>query len=189
MKEIYLYPAFESGIVEYNNGKRYKSNLNYNKVVGSVQFIDEKGDTLSLADEKSISNISVGTDNFYYTPVCIRQFSGNSHVKLLKNELVRIADKQKIGGYGIPNTGGTIESVGKSDIRTKIDVNEALLLRKTTTYYFGNEDNKFAPATRKNVLALFPKHENSLKDYLNTHPTEFNKEEDLIKLTEFIGKL
>src|SRR6476661_4193308 len=48
MKEIFLYPSFEPGVVEYKNGQRFKSNMNYNKALGAIQFIDEKGDTLSM---------------------------------------------------------------------------------------------------------------------------------------------
>ena len=42
MNEIFMYPSFEQGIVEYKNGQRFKSNMNYNRAAGTIQFIAEK---------------------------------------------------------------------------------------------------------------------------------------------------
>src|SRR5688500_7310083 len=72
MKEIYLYPSFEGGIVEYKNGQRFKGTLNYNKVLGTIQFIDEKKDTLAITNEDSISFISIGNDVFIFNPTCVQ---------------------------------------------------------------------------------------------------------------------
>jgi hypothetical protein len=113
MKEIFLYPSFETGIVEYKNGQRFKSDMNYNKALGTIQFIDEKGDTLSMSNEESISFISIGADKFIYAPMCLQILKGNEKIALLKNETVKIADKHKTGGYGIPSASGSIESIDR----------------------------------------------------------------------------
>jgi hypothetical protein len=59
LREVYLNPSFTDGTVEYKNGKKYKSRLNYNRVIGNIQFISESGDTLVLTDGASIGNVSI----------------------------------------------------------------------------------------------------------------------------------
>ncbi len=139
MEEIYHYPKFEMGTVEYKNGRRSMGRLNYNRVIGNIQFLDEKGDTLALANPESIHNVSIGNDRFIYTPDCLLEVIIKKKLGLVKHESIKIADKQKTGGFGIPNTSGTIESIDRTHITMNIglmDVNEKLLLRKTTSYFF-----------------------------------------------------
>ena len=154
-KELYQYPAFEVGIVEYKNGQRFKSTMNYNKVLTTIQFIDEKGDTLAMSNEETINFITIGNDVFYYNPSCMQEVKSYGKVKLLKNERIRIADKQKTGGYGIPNAAGTIESIDRMDTRfmyNQLDINESLLLSKLTSFYLAYDENRVVPASKKNAL-------------------------------------
>jgi hypothetical protein len=192
MKEIFKYPSFEQGIVEYKNGQRFKSTMNYNKVLGTIQFIDEKGDTLAMTDEESIRSISIGTDVFIYDPLCMVAIKSDGNSNLYEREVVRIADKLKTGGYGIPNTAGTIESIDRVDTRinyNQIELNESLLISKVTTYYIQNERGEIATAGKKNILNLYSKHEDQIKGFIKSHNIDFTKKNDLLALTDFISKL
>jgi hypothetical protein len=192
MKEVFSYPSFEQGIVEYKNGQRYKSSLNYNKVLGTIEFIDEKGDTLAMSNEESISFINIGNDVYRFLPECMMELLKTDKAVLYKNEMVRIADKLKTGGYGIPNTAGTIETIERptSKINYKqMEINETLLVSKVSTYYIENEKDEILMASRKNVLNLYPKKQDAIKSYIKEHNIDFTKEEDLKTLTEFLSTL
>lgn len=191
MREIFLYASFEPGIVEYKNGQRFKSNMNYNKALGTIQFIDEKGDTLSLNNEESISFINIGGDKFIYAPMCLQIIEGNEKLALLKQESVKIADKHKTGSYGIPNASGTIESIDRIDTRinyNQIEINENLLIHKVTTFYIEDEKGEIFVASRKNVLNNFPKKQEAIKSYIKANSVDFSKEEHLMNLMDFISK-
>jgi hypothetical protein len=191
MKEIFLYPSFEPGIVEYKNGQRFKSQMNYNKALGTIQFIDEKGDTLSMNNEESIAFINIGNDKFIYAPECLQIVQGNEKISLLKHEMVKIADKHKTGGYGIPNASGTIESIDRLDTRpnyNQIEINENLLIHKVTTFYIEDENGEIFVASRKNLLNNFPKKEEAIKSYIKANNVDLSKEDHLINLADFISK-
>ena len=191
MKEIFLYPSFQPGIVEYKNGQRFKSNMNYNKAVGAIEFIDEKGDTLSMNNEESISFINIGGDKFIYSPLCLQIVQGNEKLALLKHETVRIADKHKTGGFGIPNSTGTIESIDRLDTRVnynQIEINENLLINKITTYYIEDEKGEIFVASRKNVLNNFPKKEEAIRSYLKAKNVDFSNANHIIELVDFLSK-
>lgn len=192
MKEIYMYPSFEEGIVEYKNGKKFKSTMNYNKALGTVQFIDEKGDTLSMNSEESIKTITIGNDIYRYDPECVQTVKSSDNATLYKRETVRIADKLKTGGYGIPNTAGTIESIDRLDTRgnyNQIELNESLLISKVTTFYIENQKGEKLPASKKNILNLYSKHEDAIRSYIKSKNLDLNKEDGLVDLTDFISKL
>ena len=192
MKEVFMFPTFEDGIVEYKNGQRFKSKMNYNKAIASIQFIDEKGDTLALSNEQSISNVSIGNTFFIYNPMCLEQLTDHNNAKLYKHEVIRIADKLKTGGYGIPNSTGTISSVEHVDnwlAYTQIDINENLLISKVTTYYIENENGEMLPAAKKNILNLYPKKEGEIKTFIKEKSLDLNKEDDLLQLAQFLAKM
>jgi hypothetical protein len=48
--EIYQFPEFLQGLVIFKDGKSAPGKLNYNRLRAEIQFIDPKGDTLSLAN-------------------------------------------------------------------------------------------------------------------------------------------
>ena len=190
MKEIFLYPSFLPGIVEYKNGQRFKSNMNYNKAIGAVEFIDEKGDTLSMTNEESISFINIAGNKFIYAPMCLQIIDGNDKLALLKHETVKIADKHKTGSYGIPNSSGTIESIDRIDTRVnynQIEINENLLISKVTVYYIEDEKGEIFVASRKNVINNFPKKEGAIKGYLKANNVDFSKEDHLLALLNFLS--
>lgn len=192
MKEIYRYNSFEEGIVEYKDGKRYKSSMNYNKVLGTIQFIDEKGDTLSISNEENIKSVSIGSDMFIFQPACLLTLKSGEKATLYKRETVRIADKLKTGGYGIPNTAGTIESIDRLDTRVsynQVDLNESLLISKVTTFYVENQKGELLAASKKNILSLYPKYDQDIKNYIKSKSLDLTNEDQLITLAEFISKL
>lgn len=190
MKEIFLYPSFLPGIVEYKNGQRFKSNMNYNKAIGGVEFIDEKGDTLSMANEESISFVNIAGNKFIYAPMCLQILDGNDKLALLKHETVKIADKHKTGSYGIPSSSGSIESIDRIDTRinyNQIEINENLLISKVTTYYIEDEKGEIFVASRKNVINNFPKKEGAIKGYLKANNVDFSKEDHLMAFLNFLS--
>ena len=192
-REIYRYPTFEYGLVEYKNGRQFKGLLNYNMVLGTVQFIDEKGDTLALNNEDQIKEVTIGGDEFFYVlPDCMEEVKDAGKLKLVKNVRIRIADKQKVGGLGITNSTGTIESIDRLDTKVnynQIDINEKLLLSKTTKYYLETKKKELIPSSKKNILSLFSRHESAIKEYIKKNQVDFSREDDLAELTGYLSQL
>ena len=44
----------------YRNGVSGAGQLNYNRLLGEMQFIDPKGDTMALADEQNVAHVTIG---------------------------------------------------------------------------------------------------------------------------------
>lgn len=66
MTEIYRHPEFKTADILLKDGTPARASVNYNSLHGEMQFIDPKGDTLSVADEKNIKWLGVEKDSFYF---------------------------------------------------------------------------------------------------------------------------
>ena len=65
---------------------------------------------------------------------------------------------------------------------------EDIILRKDTHYYIGDKYDKFVRADRKSVLKHFQKRQPEIEKYLKENSIDFDKRDDLIKLTQFLGQ-
>ncbi len=87
--DIFYYPEFTKGRVYFKDGSTSSAKLNYSLLVDQIQFIDPKGDTLSLANQTTIQVISIDQDSFYYDKGYLRLVVGNKLVKLAEKKIWR----------------------------------------------------------------------------------------------------
>lgn len=190
--DIYLSPQFINGNVFFRNGTRAIAMMNYNSLDDQMLFINPKGDTLALTDEKTIKFITLDKDTFYYNEGYIRLVASNSVVKLAEKQVWEVADIRKIGAQNKPSTTFSITSYSELTDRFgkshNLLLNEDLVLRKRANYYFGDMYYNFIPAGKKHLRLLFPKQQNSITNYLKENKVNFDKKEDLEKIVQFLGK-
>ena len=193
--DIYHYPQFTDGNVVFRDGTRIDAKMNYTRLFDQMLFIGEKGDTLALAEEKITKFIAIGQDTFYYDKGYVRIIIDNDFVKLAEKQTWVVADVRKIGTHNRPTTTVAITSLstysnGTDAAKSKdLLLNEDIVLRKETQYYFGNVNNHFVLAGKKRLQQLFPKEEMSIENYLKENKINFDKKDDLIKLAQFLTQL
>ena len=191
--DIYFYPHFTTGQIVFKEGKKVVVDMNYSRLFDQMLYINQKGDTLALADEKTIKFIAILQDTFYYDDGYIRIITDNDFVKFAEKQVWIVADIRKIGTHNRPSNTVAITSLtaytdGTDAAKSKdLILNEDIVLRKETQYYFGNAYNKFVRAGKKKILGLFPKEEISIENYLKKNKVNFDKKEDLEKLARFLS--
>lgn len=192
--DIYYYPQFTNGRVFFRDGAQAVAQMNYSRLFDQMLFIDPKGDTLALADEKTIRFIAIERDTFYYDEGYMRLITDVT-VKLAAKQIWVVADIQKIGTHNRPTSTVAITSFssytdGTDAAKSKdLVLNEDIILRKETHYYFGDKFDHFVRATKKNILQLFHKKQQSIEEYLKENKVNFDKRDDLEKLAQFLGQL
>lgn len=188
--EIFQYPHFVTGKVVFKDGLATEGRLNYNSLIAEVEFIDSNGDTLALANEKTIRHILISKDTFYYDEGYLRLISGSAVIKLAAKVFFK-EFIQKPGSYGL-STATTATNTLSSVLERRsygLNTNQEMVLVKSTLYFIGDRFNKFLFADRKSILKIFPKRKIDIEDYLAKNPVDFNSEKDLIKLTTYIAEL
>ena len=192
--DIYHYPQFIKGEVFFKGGTRAAAKMNYSRLFDQMLFIDYKGDTLALAEEKTIKFIAVDQDTFYYDEGYVRIVADNEFVKLAEKQVWVVANIRKTGTHNSSTSTAGITSVstfrhGNDAIRNPLTLNEDIVLRKETQVYFGDEYDHFARAGKKGILRLFHKKQRSIESYLKENKVNFDKKDDLEKLYEFLCSL
>ena len=194
-KDIFYYTQFTNGKVFFRDGSKAVAKMNYSHLFDQMLFIDLKGDTLAVANEKTIKFIIVDKDTFYYDEGYVRLIADYGGVKLTEKQVWVVADVRKIGTHNRPTS--TVAVTSFSDYtdgtaRAKsydLMINEDIVIRKETQYFFGDEFYKFARAGKKKLLVLFPKEQLSLENYLKENKVNFDNKDDLEKLAQFLGQL
>jgi len=193
--DIYFYPQFTDGKVIFKDGRVIEAKMNYNRVFDQMLFIDTKKDTLAMSVEKNIKFIAFEKDTFYYNDGFIRVIVDNDFVKLAEKQTWVVADIRKMGTHNRPSNTFAIQSFtsytnGIDAAKSKdLVLNEEIVLRKETEYYFGNASGHFARANKKKLQELFPNDETSIENYLKENKVNFDKKNDLEKLAQFMIQL
>lgn len=190
LKNLFQYPAFTDGTVIFRDGRTVKSRLNYNYFNAQIQFIDGKGDTLTLADENTIKYVIIAKDSFCYDGGYIQMIHQAETVTLGKKVYFKDFEQKK-GTYGLSS--GTSSAINASSIVVdskafNFNTEHELTLVKNTDYVVGNK-NEFLIADKKNLARLFPKHKKTIAEYLDNTTINFKREEDLMKLSAFLKGL
>jgi hypothetical protein len=190
--QLYRYPQFKPGRIFYKDGTTAGGLLNFNIVLNEMQFISPGGDTLSVAHEATIKYLTVADDSFYYHKGFLEWISGNETAKLLKKQYLKELDKRKMGGYGMYSSTSAITSYNSymaDNTVYKLAVRDDVLMTRKVSYYIGNSNNDYLPASKKNIMKLFPKHQTAISRYLQQQEVNFDKESDLLKLIVFLQDL
>jgi len=189
---IYHYPEFTGGVVHLKNGTLSHASLNFNLVTGEMQFITPSKDTLAIANESSIDHITIQNDTFYFDKFFIQLIHGNTDAKLGKIEIIKQTNVEKQGAYGQMNSTGSIDAIDSyysSGQMYKLAESTTVTMRKSIILFIGDKNNHFLPANKKNISKLFGKKNSTVESFIKENKIEFNKEDDLIKLVDYLGKM
>ena len=192
--DIYYYPQFTKAEVFFRGGTKASGKMNYTRLFDQMLFIDPKGDTLAVANEETIKFIRFGQDTFYYDEGYLRIIADHDVVKLAEKQVWVVANIKKTSTHNTSTSSVGITSVnsfrhGNDAVRTPLTLNEDIVLRKETRYYFGDEYNHFAPAGKKGLFQLYSKKQRSIENYLKENKINFNKRDDVEALSRFIREL
>jgi len=189
--EIFLYPEFVKGKAVLNSGSVHEEKLNYNIILGEIQFIGSGKDTLTVSDPGSISYFVLAADTFYFNNGYYKLIKNDRNIKLLSKHYTKLVDVRKQSGYG--TTSSTSSITGYSSIYSvndqelyKLKASDEMLYSIRTEYYFRNLNDEIVPATRKSVLKMFPDQADKIKLFIKDQAIRFTNKEDLIRLADFI---
>jgi len=185
--EIFLYPNFTPGTVYFKTGAYSSGLLNYNFLIAEIQFIDPKGDTLSLADELTIGYIAFTRDTFYYDNGYLKFIRNCVEFKLAQKQFFDIANKEKIGAMGIKTSSSSINTYTRLPGNYKSNgliAQEVLTLARNDLYYFGDKFNHFKRLNKKKLIGAYPAKGKEIRDYFKENSLKEITEEDMVKLME-----
>lgn len=187
----FLYPQFMIGTVNFKNNNVGTNLLNYNRLLDEIQFIDNKGDTLSLSEEPTVASIYIARDTFYFYEGYVNLIARVKDVKFGVKPLMVLSNRQKIGGLGELSSASIDTHVTLSTSQGMRDLiqKEQLTFALYTTFYIGDKFNRFKVLNKKNLMNMYDKKEFEIQDFLNGQSINLLKEVEVRKLIEFLKTL
>lgn len=192
-QKIYRYPQFINGKIIFRNGHTSQALLNYNYLIGEIEFISPKNDTLAFAKEQmlNIKKVIVDTNTFFYNKGYVELVMENTAGKLLKSEKFYVVKREKIGGYDQPASTSAIDSYdnfagsdGVPNVHLKIKENITLQLK--AQYFFGNKYDLVLPANKRNLYKAYHAKKERIDEYLRENLVDYKKPGDLKKLLAYL---
>ena len=191
-KQMYRFPQFTYGKVYFMNKDSATGRLNYNMLMGKMQFIDKRGDTLVLSDNNPIRLVAIDTNLFYCNNgECLELIAGLPSGELAVSYHLKLADEQKIGAYGLPTSTQTIENSNSFKANSSdyhLLLNKDLVFTKETRYCLIDVNKHFITASKKNLQKLFPKQKDIIENYLKKNQVDFKNESDLKNFFSYLAK-
>ena len=189
-QERYRFPEFIDGNVFFRNGATAPTKLNYNFLLGDMEYIQAK-DTLSIANPADIMLIAFAADTFCYD---------NGYLEIIRGGQIRVAVKQNLtlkqvlkkDSYGASSSNASTDSF--SSFQTagktyKLISNQDRVFEKTIKYFLASSSDGFVPFNKKKALQLFPYKKLAIQEYLNTEKVNFNYRNDLLRFVGFLNSL
>lgn len=189
-KDIYGYPSFVNGVVFFLDGTQTAAKLNYNLLVAEVQFIDTKGDTVSIANEETIRYITIATDSFYFSNGFVRLIRKHGNVALAERPYYK-QFIQKPGSYGLSTATTATNNVSMLLDKRSVNLNtdQEMILKRHTDYFIANKNNRFTALDKRNLARVFPNFKKEISNYLNQNSIDYNKKDDVAMLFSFLQGL
>jgi hypothetical protein len=189
-QERYRYPEFIDGKVFFRNGAYAATKLNYNFLIGEMEYIQLK-DTLSLDNTADIMLIAIAKDTFYYDKGYLEQIC-NGQVKVALKQYIKLKEVQKKDSYGSSGSNSATDSY--STIQTagqtyKLVINQDRVFQKMSEFYLATPSSGFVPFSKKKVMQLFPRKKDAIQDYLKSNKVDFDSREELIRFAEYLVNL
>jgi hypothetical protein len=191
LAERYRYPEFITGWIKVKSGVISDTKLNFNILSGEMEYIRNK-DTLVIANKKDIRYIAVVQDTFYYDKGYYMEQVTSGPLKVVLKQYIKLKETQKQDSYGTSSAGAAVTSYSylpAGGSFYKLIANADMVFQRTLEYYLSDQNGGFIQYTKKNVLQLFPQHEDKIKAYLKSNKVNFEKRDDLIRLAGFLSAL
>lgn len=185
---LYVFPAFKNGTVYFRDASVSAQKLNYQIMLGEMQFIAPNGDTLAIAEPAIIKNIVIDTTVFYYDKAYLQHVAQIDSFKLAVNEVFIQAPYRTRGGYDVPTATSAISTYSSISAVTgmpRLQVRKDVQVQKISNYYIGDKFNHFYRVDKKSFLSLFNSKKEAIQEYLKNNKVDFFNQDDLIKLLKF----
>ena len=189
----FLFPEFTNGDVYYK-GYRGSGKLNYNMLLGEMQFV-ENNQVQALDNVKDVIVVTINNRNFY--PFNEKEFTellqttGDYQLRVRRKG--NTASHSKKGAYGTYSSTSSITSYSSinSDNRMyDLNVQEEVLISLNYFYYLVGSNGKHVQIRNiKAFTKLFPAYRTQIEEFAKEHRTRFNHEDDLKTLLEFCCNL
>lgn len=191
VSELYNFTEFHPGTILFKSGSYAKALMNYNILNETLEFINPKGDTLAVADEANIKQVTLNNHTYYYNKVYLKEIAQYGDLILAERIYFSISNREKIGAMGTA-TSSTVETNSTIHINNGVAkdliVQEVVTLKKSSVLYIGNKYNYFLQVNKKNLQEMYDEKHKELSKYIKDNAVQYHSKEDIQNLMTHFNK-
>ncbi len=186
----YRFPEFMKGIVYYKFASPVEGKLNYNMLLGEMQFVDANDQVLALAYIEDVLMVKIDDKNFY--PLNNNEFTeellSTPKMQLRVRHKGSATSHGKKGAFGITSTTSSIQSYGSIQTEGRahqLSITDDVLITLSNFYYLVVGNKQILIKNVKTFTKQFPGHKAQIEEFVKSHNTRFNNEADLKAMVEY----
>lgn len=176
----YNQDAFQLAMVE---DITEKANMRYNIYKDEFEFLTPKNDTLILDKIEDFGKLSFAATKTKYK--LVNYISTND--KYYYGYLIDIYQKENVGLFKKENIEFNEEKIARTSLESNMP---AKYYKSKNTYFLKIKEtiNEF-PSNKKKIIKLFPEKKEVIEAFIKDNKIDFDKEQDLIKVVDFLATL
>ncbi len=190
----FLFSKFTDGYVYYVGQQKISGQLNYNMLLGEMQFIDPTGQILALGNVPNVAMVTIDNRTFYPfdNKDFVEELLSSNNIQLQVRRKGKMAQHTKKAGFGgVSSTSSVTSFSGIDSQSSNLSVTEDILITLDNFYYLvtPNSKKRVLIKNQKTFTKQFPKHEAEIQTFVKDHQTRFDNEDDLKALVNYCGGL
>jgi hypothetical protein len=183
---FYRLPVFATATLYFKSGLKHTgTQFNYNILANTLQFIGPKKDTLEVSGVAEIDSVVFENNTLYVRDGIAELVAIAGPVRLIKKTVIKM-QAENIGAYGQANPTSSIINYNNyfSGINVyNLSINQDIVIVETANWYFMDANKALQKANKATLLELLPADSRGkAEEYLKQNKTNFEKEQDLMKL-------
>ncbi len=190
---VYRFPSFTNANISFKNGLNSTARLNYNLALGKMQFIDNKSDTLEIANPDDLLYIRFDSVLYYFNGDYLEVIADSNDYKLAFRQKIGISF-EKLGAFDRPDPSADIKSYKtyaspNGSFVYDLKSNDDRIITRERSYYFIYKNENFFLTTKAHFLNVFSLHRSAVEQYIKENHINFNNLAELKNLFQFCIRL
>lgn len=186
-----IFPDFRNARVVYKGLSPIRCKANYNFLLDEIHYLNEKGDTMAIANPQDLSYVMIEDRMFIPNQKGFYEVIEKGNVSLVYKWVCRIRSVSREGALGISTDAPGVYQMNRISFDSRewnMKVNEDALASVEVIPYLKTKSRMIAVTGEGSYLKAYHNKE-PLRKYLDNNPVDFHKEADLRRLSVFANSL
>jgi len=186
----YIFPEFTTGTVLMKSGQEYKALLNYNSFTEEMIF-DNNGKKLAIGKEEKerVDTVYIMNRKFFALNERFVELIYRSGFELYAEYRCNVKYPGKPAAYGGTSettSVSTYSGIYSGGIMYELKLPDGYTIKPYTNYWLKRDGELKRFVNIKQLIKLFDDKKDLTREYLRTHPVEYEDQESLVQLLKYL---